>query len=169
MTVHIRTLNAGEWRAWRDLRLRALADSPDAFRPMLDEEQAHSDEFWEDIVGSTADHPRGNLWIAELDGRGVAMAFSSIDEEYTTVYAGAMWVAPEVRRTGIGGALLGAVVEWGSESATERAELWVTEANTAAVRFYESHGFTATDDIEALREGSDLVVRKLARPLLRGR
>ena len=36
----IRTFSPGEWRAYRDLRLRALTDSPDAFGRTLAEESA---------------------------------------------------------------------------------------------------------------------------------
>lgn len=41
MTVRpsVRILVPGEWRTYRDLRLRALADSPDTFGRMLAEER----------------------------------------------------------------------------------------------------------------------------------
>ena len=94
------------------------------------------------------------------------MAFARIDEEFTTVYIGAMWVSPHARRLGVGDALLAGALDWGRASGTNRAELWVTEANAAAVGFYESHGFQPTDDTDVLRHGSDLVVRKLVQRLV---
>ncbi|NND03091.1 MAG: GNAT family N-acetyltransferase [Acidimicrobiia bacterium] len=163
--VSVRTLAAGEWKAWRRLRLQALADSPDSFRPTLDAERATSDSEWQEIVASTAEHPRGNLWIAERAEEDVAMAFATIDEDFTILRVGAMWVVPAVRRLGIGDALLAAAIDWGKASGANRAELWVTEANAPAVAFYDSHGFQPTPETDVLREGSELIVRKLAKDL----
>ena len=36
VSATIRTIRAEEWPLWRDVRLRALTDSPDAFRPTLE-------------------------------------------------------------------------------------------------------------------------------------
>jgi RimJ/RimL family protein N-acetyltransferase len=71
MRVTIRSIEAEEWPLWRDLRLQSLGDSPDAFRSTLEEERTQSDEWWAEIIGSTANHPRGGLWIAEEGGEAV--------------------------------------------------------------------------------------------------
>ena len=86
-----------------------------------------------------------------------------VDEELTTVYIGAMWVAPQHRGVGAGRALVDAAARWAVSLGATNAELWVTEANESAVRFYESLGFAPTDDTQFQREGSDLVVRKMTR------
>jgi GNAT superfamily N-acetyltransferase len=54
-----------------------------------------------------------------------------------------------------------AAEEWGKDRGVTRSELWVTEANQAAVHFYESLDYLPTDEIQMLREGSELIVRKL--------
>ena len=41
--INIRELAASEWREYRDLRLRALKDSPDAFSATYADAQARSD------------------------------------------------------------------------------------------------------------------------------
>ncbi|MEM9473856.1 MAG: hypothetical protein AAGA71_01085 [Pseudomonadota bacterium] len=39
----LKTLGAGDWARYRDIRLRALADTPNAFARTLSEERAFSD------------------------------------------------------------------------------------------------------------------------------
>jgi hypothetical protein len=55
--------------------------------------------------------------------------------------------------------------EWGKDCGVSRSELWVTEANQAAVHFYESLDYLPTDDTQMLREGSGLIVRKLQKTI----
>ncbi len=165
MAITIRTLDADEWREWRDLRFRALADSPDSFAGTLEDERIKPDHEWTDIIGRTADHPRGNLWFAEQESDKVGMMFGRITEDFDLLEIGAMWVAPETRRRGAGRLLLQAAFAWAHSQGVPTADLWVTEANTAAVAFYEAAGFTPTTETKKLREGSDLTIRKMMRSL----
>jgi GNAT superfamily N-acetyltransferase len=165
MPVTVRLLAASEWRLWRDVALRALADSPDAFRPTLAETNDRPEAFWREAVAPTVAHERGNLWIAVDGDDPVGKLFARIDEELTTVYIGAMWVAPDLRGAGVGRRLMQAAEEWGKDSGVTRSELWVTATNQAAVSFYESLDYLPTDDTQMLREGSKLVVRKLQKTI----
>jgi GNAT superfamily N-acetyltransferase len=159
--VTIRAIGGEEWPLWRELRLRALADSPDAFRSTLEEESSQPDEWWAEIIGTTAEHPRGGLWVATVHGEPAGILFGRIDPAYTTLHVGAMWVAPEFRSHGVGPRLVEAAVDWAKGSGVSLAELWVTEGNARAAAFYQRHGFRPADDTQALRLGSDLTVRKL--------
>ena len=161
----IRAIGGEEWQLWRSLRLRALADSPDAFRATLEEEINQPDEWWAEIIGVTAEHPRGGLWTAELDGEAVGMLFGRIDREGRVLSVGAMWVSPNVRRLGVGDGLLQAAFEWGREAGVRRAELWVTEGNSIAQSFYTHAGFRPTPETQPLRKGSPLTVNKLVSDL----
>ena len=161
MNVMIRTIGGEEWPLWRELRLRALTDSLDAFRATLEEESSQPDQWWAEIIGTTAEHPLGGLWIATVDGEAAGILFGRIDPGHTTLQVGAMWVAPEVRGHGVGSSLIKAAIDWAKSSGVSVAELWVTEGNSEAAAFYESHGFQPTDETDALRPGSDLTVRKL--------
>ncbi len=165
MSVAIRTIRTDEWPLWRDLRLRALADSPDAFRATLAEESAKPDEWWIELIGKTVEHPRGGLWIAWVGGEAGGMLFGRIDRDWTTLEVGAMWVAPELRRNGIGSDLIQACVEWGRRCGASTASLWATVDNREAVAFYERHGFLPTEAREVLRPGSNLVVRRFERAI----
>ncbi len=157
----IRAIGGEEWPQWRSLRLRALADSPDAFRATLDEEINQPDEWWAEIIGQTAEHPHGGLWVAEIDGEAVGMLFGRIDREGRVLSVGAMWVSPHVRRLGVGGGLLQAAFEWAKGVGAGRAELWVTEGNSIAQSFYTHAGFQPTPEAQPLRQGSHIIVNRL--------
>lgn len=157
----IRSLGVEEWRLWRELRLRALADSPDAFRATLAQEWVQPDEWWMELVGSTVEHPRGGLWVAETHGEAVGMLFGRLGPAFDVLAVGAMWVAPRSRRGGVGAGLLRAVMGWARDAGATRADLWVTEDNAGALSFYRKLGFVPTADTDPLREGSRLIVRRL--------
>lgn len=76
----IRTFIPQEWNTYRDLRLRALADSPDAFGRTLAEEKDRPDSEWLDCLVSGADH-RWNLpLLAEVGGEPIGLAWGRIEE-----------------------------------------------------------------------------------------
>jgi ribosomal protein S18 acetylase RimI-like enzyme len=164
MTVDVRQLAAHEWTVWRDLRLRSLADAPDAFCADVDAERSRSDEWWMDLVSSTVAHPRGALWCAEIDEEPVGIAFSRIDGE-GVVHIGSMWVSPEGRTAGIGRALVESAVAWGRSGGASTAELWVTVGNGHAELLYERSGFIDTGDRDELRADSDLAIARMVRTL----
>lgn len=56
-THSLRTFAADEWPLYKALRLRALADSPDAFGSTLVREQARPDTAWQaHLDGSQTSH-----------------------------------------------------------------------------------------------------------------
>jgi len=163
--MEVRELTGDEWTLWRDLRLRALTDSPDTFREMFEEVAGQPDEWWAELIGSTVAHPRGGLWIAEIDGEPVGMTFGRLDPACEVLGVGAMWVAPEARGRGLGARLLATAIDWGRSSGARVAELWVTDGNEGASSLYRSAGFIETDERQPLRPGSNLTVTKLTADL----
>lgn len=81
-------------------------------------------QFWAGRF-ATAD-----VWVA-LDGREI-VGFCLRDGGSV----GALYLAPQGRDRGIGAALLGQ-----AKADQEALELWVFQANTAAIRFYDREGF----------------------------
>lgn len=161
MDLRIRAIGGDEWRLWRSLRLRAVEDSPDAFRSALSQESAEADEWWIELIKQAAEHPHALLLVAEAGADPIGMLFGRLDDSGELLDIGAMWVDPEVRRRGIGRALLEASLSWARDASAHRAELWVAPSNDAATQLLLGLGFEPTDEIEPLRAGSELTVARM--------
>jgi ribosomal protein S18 acetylase RimI-like enzyme len=160
---HIRRLRPDEWRELRALRLRALADAPDAFGATLAEAEGEPDAAWQLRAGS-ADRV---VVVAERDGRLVGMASGGrapVDETAAGLYS--MWVEPGARGTGVAGAIVAAVVEWAREAGYPVLGLGVTTTNARAIALYRRLGFVDSGRRFPLRDGSDLEIQIMVRTLL---
>jgi predicted GNAT family acetyltransferase len=141
----LRRLTPDDWTVLRDVRLRALTDSPDAFGSTLQREQDFGEKDWR----RRSVRP---VWVVEVDDRPVAMAGVFPDDGVLQVWG--MWTDPEHRGRGHARALLDALV--GPAVAEGRpAALHVNVANSGARAFYESYGFVGTGELEPLRPGSE--------------
>lgn len=141
--VSVRALGPDEWALHRALRLRALADSPDAFGATLEEAAARPESSWRDRLRDA--RPGIDLpLLAEVDGRPAGIAWGRRDPaDGPVVHVYQMWVAPEGRGRGAGERLLDAVIDWAGGLGARRVELAVTRGNAAAERLYRAAGFAA--------------------------
>jgi GNAT superfamily N-acetyltransferase len=143
--MRIRELERREWALFRELRLRSLAESPDAFARRFVDEQAQPDAHWIRLAESVTVPGGQVMLVAEEHGRPLGLVFGLLDKErLKTGHVGGMWVDPEVRGKGAGRALLSAAIDWARSRGLERLELWVTEGNLSALRMYERAGFCDT-------------------------
>jgi 8-oxo-dGTP pyrophosphatase MutT (NUDIX family)/ribosomal protein S18 acetylase RimI-like enzyme len=158
----VRRFAPGEWRTYRGLRLRALADAPDAFASTLDAEQSRPDADWSDRLASGAASPSDLPLVAELGAEAVGLAWARVDSvDPEVVHVHQMWVAPTARGAGAGRKLLDAAIAWAAGAGARRVRLSVTRGNTAAARLYERAGFTPRGAPEPLRPGSTRTVQPL--------
>ena len=152
--IIIRTISPQEWKNYKDLRLRALADSPDAFGSTLAEEEKRSDSAWKSRLAgddSALNYPLG----AEVDGEKIGLAWGRIkesDPDLANLYQ--MWVAPSHRGLGVGEMLLKRVIAWAVEKDALVLELGVTVRDSSAMRLYTRLGFEPVGETEPLRPGS---------------
>lgn len=143
--LEVRVLSPDEWRLWRDLRLRSLADAPDAFGSTLEWEQAHTEEVWRDRM-------RSGSVVAFVDGVPAAIGASfPVRDGWQQVVA--MWTDPAYRRRGLSLRVLDVIVDRALAEG-RRVVLGVARGNPAARRAYEGYGFTPTGETEPLRDGS---------------
>ena len=61
--ITVRVLGESEWPLYRDLRLRALEESPESFSAQLADEVDHDEQFWRGRMD------RYHQLLAERDGR----------------------------------------------------------------------------------------------------
>jgi predicted GNAT family acetyltransferase len=141
-------LGPGDWAELRDIRLRALADAPDAFSVVLAEAEAYDDDHWRDRLATT-----NPTYVVREAGSTVAMAGGFAPSDSRVAYVWGMWTAPEARGRGHSSALLDRVVTW-ARAVGRTPHLHVTEGNDAARRLYVRRGFEPTGTWEPLREGS---------------
>jgi len=158
----VRTFASYEWRTYRELRLRALLDSPDAFGSTLAAEQASSDEQWSARLARGVACNTDIALAAELNDRLVGLAWvkiEALDQGVAHLYQ--MWVAPNFRRRGAGRALLGAAIDWAKASSAQALVLAVTCGDTPASRLYAGAGFRCIGAPEPLRPGSSVLAQTM--------
>jgi GNAT superfamily N-acetyltransferase len=156
--VQVRRALASDWQASRDIRLRALADVPDAFSSTLERELAFGDEVWIGRIESA------HTLMAWQQGRPIATITGIVDRrEPGSREIVALWVEPAHRRTGVARTLVLALVDWARDDAADAIALWVTDANSAARLLYERCGFVATGQRDTVRPG--LEEARMRRPL----
>lgn len=158
----VRPFREQEWRTYRDLRLRALADSPDAYGGTLAGEATRADAAWADRVALGAD-PRWDLpLLAESVAEPIGLAWGKIDKSdpaLANVYQ--MWIAPTHRGLGAGRLLLDTIIAWAKAAHVRCLALGVTCGDSSATRLYMRAGFTPVGEPEPLRSGSSLLAQPM--------
>jgi len=165
----IRPFTADEWPAYRAIRLRALADAPDAFSTTLDTQQVLPPETWAARLSNAAASGKDYPLVAELQGQAVGMAWAKVDaDDASIVNLFQMWVAPEARGQGVAGGLLEEAIRWAGARGAQALQLGVNCANLPAVRLYERAGFAETGWREPFRPGSDMTEQRMRLALSAG-
>jgi ribosomal protein S18 acetylase RimI-like enzyme len=175
--MRVRQVRAEEWETLRALRLRALADAPEAFARTHAEEAAYPEELWR---RRAAGGPDTVTLIAERDRRAdppgpagdaaprpaaVGMATVRLEGEPLRGHLLGMWVDPAARRHGVARALIERAARWATSRGAGELILWVVDRNTGARRLYEAAGFEPTGDHQPLPSRPELTESKLRRKL----
>lgn len=137
----VRRVTADEWRALRDVRLRALADAPTAFETRLEDARERPEQWWVDWAARSAAGDAQAMFLAWDGDASVGIAGTYVDAD--TRWLISMWTAPEARGRGVGRALVDAVVTFARDAGSDELRLEVTEGNDAAAALYRSCGFVA--------------------------
>ncbi|MDE9366665.1 GNAT family N-acetyltransferase [Luteipulveratus sp. YIM 133132] len=151
----VRYVTSSDLELWKDVRLRSLAESPDAFGSTLAREEAFGEADWLDRLA-----PPAVLVLADDAPVGLGGGF---EVEPGTLLVVAMWLEPAWRGRGLSRRILDLVVAWARQRGL-RVELDVTEGNGPARAAYLAYGFVPTGHVEPLREGSPLRVERMELP-----
>ena len=128
---------------FKDVRLRALLDSPTAFSSTYVKEVQFPDEEW--MKRSVRWSSDGSAIFLAMDGdAGCGMICAFEEEGRQRAQLISMWVDPGFRRAGVGKLLIEAVVDWVHSRGVRELKLMVTSVNEGAIAFYRRLGFQMT-------------------------
>jgi GNAT superfamily N-acetyltransferase len=103
--MEVRQARAADWETLRELRLRALADAPDAFASTLQQETAFPEQVWRQRAEGGAASVN---FIAYEGGASIGMAaIFAVANTPGRMHLVGMWVDPQHRRRGVAQALGG--------------------------------------------------------------
>ena len=144
----VRRLVRDDASAYRALRLRGLAEHPDAFTSDAEEESAKPLAWTERRIAPKPDAPHDVVLGAFADGGAlVGVVGLDVDPRRKVRHVGhvfGMYVPLEARGAGVGQALLAALIACArGVPGLDRLKLTVTDGNAAARTLYERAGFVA--------------------------
>lgn len=139
--MQIHRVRVDDWELYRDLRLAALADTPEAFGETLEHAQASGERDWRQRLSRMqGEHGLGVVAVAE-DGTWRATMRVEIADDDAWLYG--VYAVPGSRGSGVAQMLMTTVSEWATTRAS-RMVLHVATTNARARRFYERNGFAVT-------------------------
>jgi RimJ/RimL family protein N-acetyltransferase len=154
-TAVVRFATEADLETWQDVRLRSLADAPEAFGSTLERERAFADDDWKARLRPPA--------VLVMDGERAVGLGGGFEVRPGVILVVAMWLEPVWRGRGLSRRILDLVVDWARERGHE-VELDVATDATAARAAYERYGFVYTGDQAPLREGSSVVIDRMVLP-----
>lgn len=162
----VRAVQAGEADRLREIRLRALLDTPDAFGSTYDREIQFPASTWEERAARSGRGDEDATLVADNGGGWIGMAMGHLESDdpgRAGLYG--LWVEPAERKSGVGLALTDAVADWARSRGAEWLLLLVIESNAGAIGLYHRAGFTETGRIVPLPRDPTVVEIEMVRPL----
>jgi GNAT superfamily N-acetyltransferase len=167
--IAVRRITDQDGRILREVRLRALLDSPAAFGTRYEDAVTEAEAEWTATARASARGNRRAYFFALDDERADELPVGMVQARRrppVDCLLFSMWVAPQVRQVGVGKALVDTVADWGAGWGARRVILWVTGVNEGAQRFYDRIGFRLLvegDDADSGRRyGALAMVREIA-------
>lgn len=148
----------------RAIRVRALADTPEAFGQTLAQAQALSDEEYTRRTQTAALGQERTFIVAE-DGNADWIGMIAGHDEGARVALLSMWVAPDRRGVGLGKRLIQSLLQWAAAKPAHEMYLFVGEHNRPARALYASMGFTPSGRSEPLPWNAAIIDIEMTRNL----
>ena len=134
--VRVRILDEDEWQLYREVRLAALQDAPDAFVARFEDEGSYGDDFWREQM------TRAHRIVAERGDEPVGLVSLGLhNEELESGEVFGLWTAPTVRGQRVGWDLVSTASQKAAETGCRLLYFWVGSDNASAVSFASSFGF----------------------------
>jgi RimJ/RimL family protein N-acetyltransferase len=135
--LQIRRLETSDAALYRDIRLEALKQNPEAFGSTFEKENAQPLSWFEAAIG------RSDIFGAFLDGTLAGIAGYVAQESPKQAHKALLWgmyVRSAGRKSGLGKKLVAAVLSH-ARGRVEMVQLTVVSENEAARRLYNALGF----------------------------
>lgn len=157
----VRRLAVGEWKKYRDLRLKSLQESPEAFVKTYAEEKDFDESVWHDRM------QRADRLIATHGGSDVGvLSMRPADEDFEdSAEIFGLWVTPELRGKGVAVALFQEAVSEALKDGHDHLVYWVGTDNGAGVAFASARGFRPSEarrPMEGAHEGEQEIAMVLS-------
>lgn len=164
--MKVRRTGPEEWKGLREIRLRALADSPDAFGATVERDRRLPWTVWRRRADRGWFGMDGVTLVADERGTWRGLVSCGVEEERPgRIHVVAMWVEPAARGRGLGRSLMQAAIDWGRERGKDDVELWVAETNEPAILLYRAMGFQELRGRKPLPSNPSLLEFRMRRPL----
>jgi len=148
--IKVRLLGEADWQQYRQVRLASLQESPSAFAVTHAEELERPDAYWREHLVSA------DRLLAVRGGQPVGLvSLETVDSDDGMGEIRDLWVAPEVRNTGIAWRLMEAAAERAVGRGLTRLSYWVSTENGRAVAFATNFGFRPTSMRRTTRASSE--------------
>lgn len=144
--VSIKAVTSENWQSLKELRLKAVADSPEAFGDSIETVSSKSDEYWKDGIANS------NVFVTEENGVWIGMiVFKQDDDGVWAVKS--LWVDPNYRNQGIGKLIMQKAINAAKSTGVKLIELGVNVESKPAINLYESLGFVIVRKIDDKKMG----------------
>lgn len=152
-SVRIRDLDGSDWAVYRELRLAALQESPQAFVGTYSDEREHDEASWRDRIR------RAHRFVAESEGAALGVVglgdHGPDDEGAEAGEIFDLWVAPEARAVRVARALVATACKTASEEGRTHLYFWVVPENVPALAFATNIGFHPTSQRRPTTENGE--------------
>lgn len=137
--ITVRVLGESEWSLYREVRLRALAQSPNAFTATLADETDRGESFWRERM------TRSYRLVAERGQlpQGI-VSLGAYDEEPSAAEVFGLYVVPDARGTGVSWRLVEAAAALATQNGYVQLYFWVGTDNGRAIGFATNFGFRSS-------------------------
>ena len=142
--MDVRRLTESDAAEYRELRLRALREHPDAFTSSFEEDQLKPIDWARQRLGHRPEAPHDFVLGAFSGGILVGILGLSVEPRKKVRHIGdvfGMYIAPEHAGRGAGKLLLHSCIARAREAGLEQLRLTVTDGNARARSLYERAGF----------------------------
>lgn len=162
--VAVRVLAEDEWTTYREMRLAALRQSPEAFAASVADEESYDESLWRERMRRSA------RLLATRDGEpvgivSVGQARDDDGDQDGVAELFGMWVDPAARGTGVAWQLVDSAAAHAREQGRSHLKLWVSVENGRAVAFYSSYGFRPADERRPMTTNASVLEAAMVLPL----